>query len=127
MTQPAATSPDELADDDEENRINTGSSAEDMDKSEMESPETVRHDGFASQLRKHNMEPIMEAGETKLEIEPKMENLKPSSALKIISNPDEALIDHADGNFNRKDNPTALNLSKVVDQKMTEVPPGNKI
>ena len=124
VTQPAATSPDELADDDEENHINTGSSAEDMDKNEIESPETVQQDGFASQLRNYNMEPIMEAGETKLEIEPKKDTSKPSSALKIISNPDETLIDHTEGNFNRKENTTALNLSKVIDQKMAEVSPG---
>lgn len=91
----------------------------------MESPDTVQQDGFTSQLRNYNMEPIMEAGETKLEIEQKMDNLKTASALKIISNPDEALIDHAEGNFNRKDKTTALNLYKVIDQKMAEVSPGN--
>ena len=67
----------------------------------------------------------MEAGEIKLEIEPPMDDSKPASALKIISNPDEALIDHSNGNFNRKDNPTALNLQKVIDQKMAEASPSN--
>ena len=67
----------------DEVHMNSMSSGSEDGKHELESPTTIPREGFASQLGNHNMEPIMEAGETKLEIE-QAEASKPASVIFTI-------------------------------------------